>query len=129
MELFNNMKDLLIELIKKIELQSVLVLFFTLLFGCFLLYQDNSFTTPAGVLGSISIAIGLLYTFGSFFSNQIRESYKDVITHYESIIKTHKTSAKDVQKFYQQSTLSSGIDSKKVDKGTYLSSNTLSDSD
>ncbi|MDD4062275.1 MAG: hypothetical protein PHV25_00645 [Candidatus Pacebacteria bacterium] len=60
------------ELVKKIELQSVLVLFLTLLFGFLLLNKDNSLSSPAGILGSISIGMGLLYTFGSFFSNQIK---------------------------------------------------------
>lgn len=110
------------ELIKKIELQSVLVLFLTLLFGFLLLNKDNTLSTPAGVLGSISIVIGLLYTFGSFFSNQIKESYKDVIGHYEVMIKTLKISTKDVQKFYQ-GTISSEIDSKKVGKYKTLSEN------
>lgn len=36
------------ELVKKIELQSVLVLFFTLLFGSILLNKDNSLSSPAG---------------------------------------------------------------------------------
>ncbi|MFH1456487.1 MAG: hypothetical protein ABIF17_00020 [Patescibacteria group bacterium] len=94
------------ELIKKIELQSVLVLFLTLLFGLFLLNKDNSLSAPAGVLGSISIIIGLLYTFGSFFSNQIKESHKDVIAEYKNTISTLRSSHKDIQKSYQE-TLSS----------------------
>ncbi len=115
------------ELIKKIELQSVLVLFLTLLFGFLLLNKDNSLSSPAGILGSISIIIGLLYTFGSFFSNQIKESYKDVISEYKNTISTLRTSNRDVQKYYQD-TISSGVESKKVgnyktisenDQGTY----------
>lgn len=94
------------ELIKKIELQSVLVLFLTLLFGFLLLNKDNSLSSPAGILGSISIGMGLLYTFGSFFSNQIKESYKDVIFEYKNTISTLKSSHKDIQKSYQD-TLSS----------------------
>jgi len=82
------------EVLKKIELQSILVLFLTLLFGWLLLLKDNSFSTPAGWLGTISIGIGLLYTFGSFFSNQIRESYKDVIQEYKATIITLRTSQK-----------------------------------
>lgn len=89
------------ELIKKIELQSVLVLFLTLFFGFLLLNKDNSLTTPAGILGSISIGMGLLYTFGSFFSNQIKESYKDVISEYKNTISTLRSSHKDIQKSYQ----------------------------
>jgi uncharacterized membrane protein len=89
------------ELIKKIELQSVLVLFLTLLFGFLLLSKDNSLSNPAGVLGSVSIVIGLLYTFGSFFSNQIKESYKDVILEYKDTIFTLKTSHKNIQESYQ----------------------------
>ena len=111
------------ELIKKIELQSVLVLFLTLLFGLLLLDKDNSLSTPAGILGSVSIIIGLLYTFGSFFSNQIKESYKDVIAEYKNTINTLRTSNKDVQKYYQD-TISSGTDVKKV--GSYK---TISETD
>ncbi len=94
------------ELIKKIELQSVLVLFLTLFFGFLLLNEDNSLSTPAGILGSILIGMGLLYTFGSFFSNQIKESYKDVIAEYKNTISTLRASHKDIQKSYQD-TLSS----------------------
>jgi hypothetical protein len=89
------------ELIKKIELQSILVLLLTLLAGYFLLKIDNSFNTPAGILGTISIGFGILYTFGSFFSNQIRESYKDVILEYKATISTLRSSHKDIQKSYQ----------------------------
>ena len=94
------------ELIKKIELQSVLVLFLTLLFGFLLLNKDNSLSSPAGILGSISIGMGLLYTFGSFISDQIKESYKDVISEYKNTISALRTSHKDIQKSYQD-TLSS----------------------
>lgn len=89
------------ELVKKIELQSVLVLFLTLFFGFLLLNMDNSLSSPAGILGSVSIGMGLLYTFGSFFSNQIKESYKDVIAEYKNTISTLRTSHKDIQKSYQ----------------------------
>lgn len=103
------------ELIKKIELQSVLVLFITLVIGCFLLKMDNSLTSPAGWLGTISIAFGILYTFGSFFSNQIRESYKDVILEYRSTISMLRSSTKDMQNAYR-GTLS---DSQKTQIGEY----------
>lgn len=96
------------ELVKKIELQSVLVLFLTLLFGFLLLDKDNSLSSPAGILGSVSIGMGLLYTFGSFFSNQIKESYKDVIAEYKNTISTLRTSHKDIEKSYQN-TLSNQI--------------------
>ena len=90
-----------IELIRKIELQSILVLLITLLVGAFLLSEDNSISTPAGVLGSLSIAIGLLYTFGSFFSNQQRESYKDVIEEYKATISQMRSSYKSVEQSYK----------------------------
>lgn len=96
------------ELAKKIELQSVLVLFLTLLFGFLLLNKDNSLLSPAGILGSISISMGLLYTFGSFFSNQIKESYKDVISEYKNTISTLRSSHKDIQKSYQDRLSSQG---------------------
>ena|SRR6266850_2048527 len=95
------MSQVFVELIRKIEFQSILVLFITLAAGCFLLNKDNSLNTPSGILGSTSIIMGLLYTFGSFFSNQIRESYKDVISEYKSTISTLRTSTKDMQEMYR----------------------------
>lgn len=99
MELLNDMWN---ELIKKIELQSILVLFITLLFGSILLRMDNSLNSPAGILGSASIAIGIIYTICSFFSNQIRESYKDVISEYKATISTLRSSNKDVTEYYKK---------------------------
>jgi hypothetical protein len=87
----------LINLIKKIELQSVLVLFITLFFGYKLLGYDNSLKSPAGILGSLSIGIGILYTLFSFFSNQIKESYKDVINEYKTTLSTTRTSHKAIE--------------------------------
>lgn len=89
------------ELIKKIELQSILVLTITLFFGYLLLSMDNSFNSPAGALGTLSIAFGVIYTFSSFFSNQIKESYTDVISQYKSTITTLRSSFHDVEKLYQ----------------------------
>ena len=90
------------ELIKKIELQSVLVLLITLVAGCWLLDGINNLSTPRGILGTISISVGLIYTIISFFSNQIRESYKDVIGEYKNTIGTLRSSHKDIQKSYQE---------------------------
>ena len=98
------------ELIKKIELQSVLVLFITLSAGCWLLNGANNFTSPRGILGTISISVGLLYTIISFFSNQIRESYKDVISEYKNTIGTLRSSHKDIQKSYQETISSQSKD-------------------
>lgn len=86
------------ELIRKIELQSILVLVITLLFGWLLLNKENNFSSPAGILGTISISVGLLYTVVSFFSNQIRESYKDVILEYKFMVANLKSSNKYIQK-------------------------------
>lgn len=96
------------ELVKKIELQSVLVLFLTLLFGFLLLDKDNSLITPAGILGSACIGFGILYTFGSFFSNQIRESYKDVISEYKATISTLRATHRDVEKSYKDTLYNKG---------------------
>jgi hypothetical protein len=101
------------ELIKKIELQSVLVLFITLAFGSYLLNGSNDFSTPRGILGTISISVGLLYTLISFFSNNIKESYKDVIAEYKNTINTLRGASKDIQKSYQD-TISSTSESKSV---------------
>lgn len=105
------------ELIKKIELQSVLVLFITLLFGFLLLNKDDNLSTPAGILGSISIVIGLLYTFGSFFSNQIKESYRDVIAEYKSTIISLRSVNKDIRQSYKDDRSFSRTDNKNV--GSY----------
>ena len=91
------------DIIKKIELQSILVLLITLLFGSILLKISNDMTSPAGILGTASICVGLLYTFCSFFSNQIRENYKDVIAEYKNTISTLRNSHKDIEKSYQTS--------------------------
>jgi len=63
---------------------------------------NNSLSTPAGILGSISIAFGILYTFGSFFSNQIKESYKDVISEYKSTITDLRSSSKFISDSYKE---------------------------
>lgn len=91
------------ELVKKIELQSVLVLFITLLFGSYLLNGSNDFSTPRGILGTVSISVGLLYTLISFFSNNIKESYKDVISEYKNTISTLRSSHKDIRESYKDS--------------------------
>lgn len=111
------------DLIKKIELQSVLVLFITLIAGCWLLKEANDFSSPRGILGTISISVGLLYTIISFFSNQIRESYKDVIAEYKNTISTLRTSSKDIIKSYQD-TVTNQAQAKTV--GSYQ---TLSEAD
>lgn len=114
--------QVLVELVKKIELQSILVLTITLIFGYLLLKNNNNFSTPAGILGSISIAIGLLYTFGSFFSNQIRESYKDVISEYKAMITTLKSSSN----FNQRQLKETLADKKKIggSEGSYTIAST-----
>lgn len=92
---------LLEELIKKIELQSILVLAITLVVGLLLLNKDNSLNTPAGILGSFSIAAGLLYTLASFYSNQVKENYSHLISEYKTMISSLKTSQKHIEKSYQ----------------------------
>ena len=89
------------ELVKKIELQSILVLAITLACGSYLLSTSNDFATPRGILGTVSIAVGLLYTLISFFSNNIKESYKDVIAEYKNTIASLRSASKDIQKSYQ----------------------------
>lgn len=91
------------ELIKKIELQSILVLFISLSFGYFLLRIENNFSSPAGILGSLCIGLGLIYTLGSFFSNQLKENHKDLIAGYKETIATLKSTHKHIQKSYSES--------------------------
>lgn len=100
--------DTIKELIKKIELQSILVLFITCLLGYLLLKDNNNFNTPAGILGSVSIIIGLLYTLISFFSNQIRESYENVIRVYQDTIKTMNANYGAMQKSFKKAMTNSG---------------------
>ncbi|MDR1087313.1 MAG: hypothetical protein LBL16_03650 [Endomicrobium sp.] len=45
---------------------------------------DNSFKSPAGILGTICISVGLIYTFFSFISNVTRENYQSIIQEYKS---------------------------------------------
>ena len=100
--------DVLKKLVEKIELQSILVLAITLLAGCWLLNASNDISTPRGILGTVSISVGLLYTVISFFSNQIRESYKDVINEYKNTINTLRSSHKDIQKAFQDTISTTG---------------------
>jgi len=91
-----------IELIKKIELQSVLILFTTLLFGTILVCNADTGGLPALILGSILIGVGILFTVGSYFSNQIRENYKDIIAEYKITIETLRSSHSGIEKSYQE---------------------------
>ncbi len=101
------------EVIKKIEFQSIIVLLITLGMGTILINISNSFYTPAGILGTICIGLGILYTFGSFFTNQIRESYKDVILEYKTTITTLRASHKDIRETYKSNIEGNG-ETKKV---------------
>lgn len=101
------------ELIKKIELQSILVLFITLLFGYLLLNIDNNINTPAGLLGSICIFVGIIYTIASFFSNQMNEIYSNAINVYESAILALKSGHKEAQK-YMKNTVSDARTNNKI---------------
>jgi len=90
------------KLIEKIELQSILVLVITLSAGTILLKIDNSLSSPSGVIGSICLIAGIIYTIASFYSNQVRENYKDIISEYRTTISTLRTSNRDMQKSYRE---------------------------
>ncbi|MFA6038085.1 MAG: hypothetical protein WC748_08220 [Legionellales bacterium] len=87
-------------LAQKVELQSILVLLITLGFGYLLVSLDTKLESAVGVLGCLSIAVGLLYTVISFFSIQIKESYKDVILEYRNALAAAHSSHKVIQDSY-----------------------------
>lgn len=93
--------DTLKILAQKVELQSILVLLITLGFGYVLVKLDTQLESAVGLLGCVSIAVGLLYTVISFFSIQIKESYKDVILEYKNALAAAHSSHKKIQDFYQ----------------------------
>lgn len=111
------------ELIKKIQLQSIIVLILTLGAGCYLLHIDDSFIKPAGILGSLSIVIGLIYTLFSFFSNSMNESYKHLIETYKKTIDDLRSSHQYIQGSYQtrEDKLCSQLNSKEI--GSYQTIN------
>jgi hypothetical protein len=74
-----------VELVKKIELQSIIVLVITILTGIYLFTLKNIFPSPTSILGITLIGFGILYSFSSFFTNNIRESYKDLLAEYKTL--------------------------------------------
>lgn len=87
-------------IIQKIELNSVLVLFISLVCGIILLRIDNSFNTPAGIIGFSSICLGLGYTIISFILSIKTENFESVTKTYERLINEHKKLNEDVKGFY-----------------------------
>lgn len=89
------------EFMKKIQLQSILVLIITFGIGYFLFKIDNTFYSAAGITGSIVVGFGVLYSFVSFITINLRENYKDIISEYKSTIKEMRSSYKAIQKGYK----------------------------
>lgn len=89
------------ELIKKIELQSILVLIITVGTGCFLFKIDKIPSSNTRIIGCIIICIGVLYSFVSFFTLNLRENYKDIISEYKSTIRVMRASYRVMQKEYE----------------------------
>lgn len=78
-------KNVWMELIKKVELQSIIVLFAMILAGGGLFIFKDPFPSPTSVLGICLIGFGIVYSFASFFTNNLRESYKDIINEYKAL--------------------------------------------
>jgi hypothetical protein len=78
-------KNIWIELVKKIELQSIIVLFAMIFAGVGLFIFKDPFPSPTSILGICLIGFGIVYSFASFFTNNLRESYKDIIAEYKSL--------------------------------------------
>lgn len=78
-------KEVFLELIKKIELQSIIVLFGMIIAGITLFLIKDPFPSPTSVLGISLIGFGIIYSFASFFTNNLRESYKDIIIEYKAL--------------------------------------------
>ena len=91
------------ELIKKVELQSIIVLLITLGSGCYLFSIDNKYYPVTGYLGGGLIFLGMLYTVGSFYSNQLKENYNDAISALKGGYKESHDLMKDTVKFANES--------------------------
>lgn len=89
------------ELMKKIHLQSILVLIITFGIGYFLFKIDNTFYSASGIIGSIVVGFGVLFALVSLFTINLRENYKDIISEYKSIIKTTKSTYETMQEGYK----------------------------
>jgi predicted membrane metal-binding protein len=105
-----NSENIWIKLIEKIELQSILVLLITLFIGIYLFTFNTTFPNPTAILGSVLIGFGALYTLVSFFTNNIRESYKDIIQEYKDLGQEVSKSYKKLGENYERQLGINGTD-------------------
>ena len=115
-----NFYEVLTTLIKKIELQSILILVITLGIGHSLIILDNAVIQWLGIA---CIIFGLLYTYASFFTNNMRESYKDIISEYRATIASLRENYSAVSATYQTvtNTLTKNMDDDSKHHSEYTS--------
>lgn len=87
----------------KPQLQSIIVLSITATTGYKLYKIANTIYSPAGIAGSIFLALGILYSFVSFFTINLREHYEDIISGYKTMNKETRASYKAMHKEYKDS--------------------------
>lgn len=91
------------ELIEKIELQSIIVLIITFVIGYLLIIYNGTFSSIIKTLGFITIGFGVLYSFVSFFTINLRENYKDIILEYKTSNKELRSNFRAINKIYKES--------------------------
>lgn len=87
------------EIIKKIELQSILVLLITLIAGFMAIQNIDGILGE--ILGSILIGFGAIFCLISFLTNNARESSKELVDHYKSIISEYKSLNQELARRYK----------------------------
>lgn len=89
------------ELIRKIELQSIIVFVITLIAGIYLFTFKGTFPSPTAILGIVLIGFGALFSIISFFTNNIRESYHEIINEYKTLSAEVTKNYKKISESYQ----------------------------
>ncbi|MDE0091727.1 MAG: hypothetical protein OXN83_00385 [Oligoflexia bacterium] len=100
------------ELIKKVKLQSVIIVIVLIGAGCFLLAGSDAPTKTAEIFGCISLGLGFFFAIFSYIRNNEREQYESItknerercesiIKHYENLITSLQSSGKHVEQTYR----------------------------
>lgn len=92
-------------IVVKQKTQSIIILVITLAAGYKLITIKDCIYHLAEFIGALVIIVGLLYTFVSFFTNQTKENYENIINQYKSLVNMLKTQNKK-----QYNNMEKGID-------------------
>ena len=119
--------DLLKEIIKKTDITSVLISFFSLGCGIILILSSGDMGQPKAIAGMFLIVIGLVMAVGSWLFTNIKEHYENIINGYKDQIKVIHGSYKKLDSHQTETNL---IKSQDVltSKYTTISFNSTSDS-